>query len=118
MRAFDVAGVGFGLIVVPLIAWLLGRVGGRRDWSIGMLMFGNVVAVIAVQLAILAGQCLLEGATSAVGKSFGFLFERRLTEVLVNPEFPAFLFVLGAFVAMLAWSSTPVKKAARDSVTA
>lgn len=118
MRAFDVAGVGIGLLVVPLIAWLLGRVGGRRDWSIGTLMFANVVVVIAVQLAILAGQCLLEGATSAVGKSFAFLLERRLYDALANPEFPAFLFVLGAFVAMLSWSSTPVKKAVRDSVTA
>lgn len=118
MRAFDVAGVGLGLIMVPLIAWWLGRMSGRRDWRIGTLMAANIVAVIAVQLAVLTGQCLIEGATSAVGKSFAFLFERRLYEVLANPEFPAFLFILGAFIAMLSWSSTPVKKAAPDSVTA
>ena len=118
MRAFDVAGVGIGLIVVPLVAWLLGRIGGRRDWRIGMLMIANVIAVAAVQAAILAGQCLVESTTSAVGKSFGVLFERRLSEVIASPEFPAFLFVLGAFIAMLAWSATPVKKRRADSVTA
>ena len=118
MRAFDVAGVGIALIVVPLVAWLLGRFAGRRDWRIGTLLTACAVAVVGTQLVILAGQCLVEGATSAVGKTFGFLFERRFTEVIANPEFPAFLFILGAFIAMLAWSATPVKKPAPDSVTA
>ncbi len=117
MRAFDISGVGLALLLVPLYGWLLGRFAGRRDWRIGGVLVLGLVLVALVQVAILAGQCLIEGQTSAIGKSFMFLLERRGMEALVNPEFPVFLFVLGTFVTMLGWSATPVKKA-RDTVVA
>jgi hypothetical protein len=111
MRAFDISGVGLALLLVPLYGWLFGRFAGRRDWRIGGVLAFGLVLVALVQLAILAGQCVIEGQTSAVGKSFAFLLERRGYEALFNPEFPVFLFVLGTFVTMLGWSATPVKKA-------
>ncbi len=117
MRAFDISGVGLALLLVPLYGWLLGRFVGRRDWRIGGVLVLGLVLVAGVQLAILAGQSLIEAQTSAVGKTVLFLFERRGYEAIANPEFPVFLVVFGTFVTMLGWSATPAKKA-QDTVVA
>lgn len=109
MRAFDISGVGIALVLVPFYAWLLGRFVGRRDWRIGGVLVAGIVLVALVQIAILAGQCLIEGQTSAVGSSFSYLFWRRAYEVALSPEFSVFLVVFGTFVTMLGWSATPVK---------
>jgi hypothetical protein len=116
MRAFDISGVGLALVLVPLYCWLLGRFAGRRDWRIGAVLALGLVIVMLAQVGILAGQCVIEAQTSAVGKDFLFLLQRRGAEALANPEFPVFLFVLGTFVTMLGWSATPVKKAAETVV--
>jgi hypothetical protein len=110
MRAFDISGVGLLLLLVPYYGWLLGRFAGRRDWRIAGVLALGLVLVTVLQVAVLAGQCIIEGQTSAVGNSFAFLLQRRGYEALVNPEFPVFVFILGTFVTMLGWSATPVKK--------
>ena len=109
MRAFDISGVGLALILVPLYAWLLGRSAGRRDWRIGIVLTLGLVLVALVQVAILAGQCVIEGQTAGAGKDFLFLMTRRGFEVLANPEFPVFLLILGVFMGLLGWSATPVR---------
>jgi hypothetical protein len=111
MRAFDVSGVGFALLLVPLFGWMFGRFMGRRDWRIGPMLIAGFGLVLAFQLGILAVQCVVEGQSGpAASRSFGFLMERRFWEALGSPEFPVFLFIFGVFITMLGWSSTPSLK--------
>lgn len=118
MRAFDVSGIAAALVLAPAVAWLFGRLAGRRDWSIGALVVVGLGVGVALQAAILSVQCLIEGASHTVPKlSFVDLATRRALEALANPEFSLFLLILGVFVAMLGWSSTPVLRRNDDART-
>ncbi len=99
MRGFDALFIGAGLIIVPLVAWQLGRFAGRRNWNIVTLLGASLVATAVVQLPLvfrIAGGVTPSGTLSAEGQVGG-------------PEFSAFLFIFGVLLAMLGWSSVPAE---------
>jgi ABC-type amino acid transport system permease subunit len=110
MRAFDVIGIGAALVLVPLLAWLLGRFAGRRDWSIGALLTAVVVLAIVIQIDILALFAYFETGATAAAMDYPSRVVRRIGEALQSPEFSAFLLAFAAFIGMLGWSSTPARK--------
>jgi hypothetical protein len=110
MRAFETSGVALVLLLVPICGWLMGRFGGRRDWSIGTMLAVAVGLVLAVQCAVVCGQTLIELRSSIIAeRGFIFLLERRWYEVLAGLEFPIFAVILGILMTMLGWSSTPAR---------
>jgi hypothetical protein len=113
MRAFDVAGIGLALVLVPTLAWLFGRFAGRRDWTIGGLLAATVLLALVVQVDILALLAALEYRT-VVGASQDYLYllGRRIVEAGTSPEFSVFLLIFASFIGMLGWSSTPAQKSA------
>lgn len=104
MKILDPLLIAATLALVPGLAWLFGRFAGRRNWPVGATL---VLGIAAAVLAALAKQTTLSLAEAPAGDA-GVLLARRLAEVGAAPEFYAFLMVLGAFMAMLAWSATPV----------
>lgn len=110
MRAFDVIGIGSALVLVPMLAWLLGRFAGRRDWRIGSLLTAVVVLALVVQVDILGVLAYLDTSAAAAAMDFPSRAGRRVLEAAQSPEFSAFLLAFAAFVGMLGWSATPARK--------
>jgi hypothetical protein len=100
MRGYDAIYIGAALVVVPMLAWLLGRFAGRRDWSILSLLGASLILTALLQLPLvyrIAGGVIPSGVLSAEGQVGG-------------PEFSAFLFIFGVLLAMLGWSSVPAAR--------
>ncbi len=90
------------LLLVPALAWLVGRAMGRRDMRIGsVIAAGCMVTVLAhaARLAVLAGLGT---------QSFADEYLRVLTKSLEAPEVGLFLLAFGVFLAMLGWTATPI----------
>lgn len=111
MRAFDVLGIGLALALISCLGWWLGRGAGRRDWRVSTMLLVMTLLTLTVQVGLLLLMAWLETQTPiSAGRELSSLFGRRAVEALESPEFPAFLFIFGAFVSMLGWSSTPTQK--------
>jgi MFS family permease len=113
MRAFDVVGIGLSLVLVPLLAWWLGRFAGRRDWRISSILIASIILAITVQIDVLAVLAVLEGRVLPFSPNDMLLrLGRRIVEAASSPEFSVFLLIFAAFIGMLGWSSTPANKPA------
>lgn len=113
MRAFDVGGVAAALLIVPIVAWISGRVMGRRNWPIGTVLGVATLFCLGLQCALITMRALIDWTITNL--ALESLIERRGLEALANPEFPVFLIVYAAFVTMLGWSATPIDEALRDA---
>ena len=89
MQFPDVVLMAVALVLVAGLSWLVGRVAGRRNWTLA--------PVLAVSTAL----ALASLALRLVGSPVVTMFD--------SMEFAAFLVVLGCFLAMLGWSSVPVR---------
>ena len=101
MRVLDPVMVALAIVLVPGVSWLIGKMAGRRNLSVVATIAGGIfvaVATIMGKTAVMA---------AADGGSYERAFERRMAELVANPELLGFLLVFGAFMAMLAWSATP-----------
>jgi hypothetical protein len=98
MRGPDAALFLAVLILVPALAWVLGRAAGRRDWTILPVVGGAAVLALAIEgLAIALRMLLLAPA----------VVPARAGDSLMPIEPAAFLIVLSIFMAVLGWSSVP-----------
>jgi hypothetical protein len=111
MRAFDVVGIGVALVLVTALAWLFGRFAGRRDWRISSLLLGTLLLSLTVQIDILAVQAWFDNRAGSKLHDFSVRLGARIVEAATAPEFSVFLLIFAAFIGMLAWSSTPARKA-------
>jgi hypothetical protein len=113
MRAFDVVGIGLSLMLVPLLAWWLGRYAGRHDWRISSILAASIILSLTVQIDVLAVLAVVEGRVLPFSMNDLMLrLGRRLVEAGSSPEFSVFLLIFSSFIGMLGWSSTPANKAA------
>jgi drug/metabolite transporter (DMT)-like permease len=94
MQFPDTALMAIALALVAGLSWTAGRVLGRADRPL--------VLVLAVAVVIALASLLLRLVGSPATTSFD------------SAEFAAFLVVLGCFLAMLGWSSVPVRGAKRS----
>jgi hypothetical protein len=116
MRAFEVWGVALALVLVPLLAWVTGRIMGRRNWPIGGVLGTAIVFALGVQAGVVLAHALVEWLAGAGGPAHGGLeaiVSRRGFDLLDSPEFPVFLLILSCFVSMIGWSSTPADATAQ-----
>jgi uncharacterized BrkB/YihY/UPF0761 family membrane protein len=95
MQFPDTVLMGVALLLVAGFAWLYGRLAGRRNWPLLPVLVGGVV--------IAAASLLLRWIGSPAVTSFD------------GHEFAAFLAALGCFIAMLGWSSVPVRQRAENN---
>jgi hypothetical protein len=110
MRAFDISGVAFALLLVPAVAWASGRVMGRRNWSIGLVLAIALILTLGIQAGIVLAQSAIEwitSATPAAKAGIDAVIAQRGQELLSGPEFPVFLLIFASFVTMIGWSATP-----------
>jgi hypothetical protein len=100
MRALDAVSIGIALVLVPLVSWYLGRLLGRRDWSIVPVLLASLLATLLVQGAVAFYSPTV--VVNADGTWNGL-------------ELAGFLIVFGAFVAMIGWSSVPAQKSSQTA---
>lgn len=106
MRGYEAIGMGLALLLVPILAWMVGRAAGRRDAGvIGVIVVALIAAIVAQALSMLASagfEVVLGGKASIAAA-----FERRFRDLATLPEFLAFLAMFATFVGMVGWSSVP-----------
>jgi hypothetical protein len=107
MRGYESLAIGLALLLVPGLAWMVGRQTGRRDASVSVvIVLALVVALLAQAIAIAASV----GLESLVGGVAGEPLARRLAYWASAPEFAVFLLIFGVFVGMVGWSSVPASR--------
>lgn len=114
MRGYEAIGMGLALVLVPMLAWMVGRMAGRRDMGVvGVIVSALIAAVVAQALAMAAGSAI----EAAVGgkAAFAAVFDRRLRDLGSLPEFLGFLAAFATFVGMIGWSSVPAARLASAS---
>ncbi len=102
MKGLETALFGLTLLLVPLLAWLAGRMLGRRDGRIGSVV---VVGALAALLPYLARLALV---ASADVRPFGDAFTFQMSRSFGFTEVGLFFASFGIFMTMLGWTATPV----------
>lgn len=102
MKALDTSLFAATLIVVPALAWVVGRFMGRRDFGIGSVIIAATLVALLPHLARLA--ILAEADTRPFREAALF----QLTRTTQNPEVGLFFLAFAVFLTMVGWTSTPV----------
>ncbi len=102
MKALDTFLFAATLIVVPALAWLVGRFLGRRDFGIASVIIAAALVALLPHVARLA--ILAETDTRPFPEAALFQFGRTLQ----NPEVGLFFLAFAIFMTMVGWTSTPV----------
>ncbi|MEQ1647370.1 MAG: hypothetical protein ABL898_02190 [Hyphomicrobiaceae bacterium] len=102
MRSPDFIAMLLAMLAVPVASWLVGSFTGRRNWSVAVMLLLSGLASALIQVGLLFD---FSTATTVVrpGPARDFM--------IGWPEYFGFLLVFGAFIALLGWSSTPVRAA-------
>ena len=102
MKVLDTGLFAATLVLVPALAWLIGRALGRRDWQIAsVLVTGCFVALIPHALRVVV-------QAAAGNQPFWDALPDQAARTLDNPEVGLFFVTLGVFMTMLGWTATPV----------
>lgn len=109
MRGYEAVGMGLALLLVPVLAWVVGRMAGRRDAGVVGVIVAALVAAVAAQALAMAASSEIEALIG--GKAaFGAVLDRRVRDLGNLPEFLAFLAAFATFVGMIGWSSVPASR--------
>ena len=101
MRSPDFFAMLFAMGAVPLASWIVGKLTGRRNWGVGMMLGLTLLVSGLVQAGLLFDYTLFSQAARPPQRDVW----------IGGPEFSGFLFALGAFVSLLIWSATPARQA-------
>ena len=99
MRGYDAVLIGSALIVLPLLGWITGRFGGRRNWGVTRLLLTSAIMSVVAVAAVFFLPAVL-----GYGPGGDFLSGRIMP---IWPELPAFLLSFGMFVSLVVWAGTP-----------
>lgn len=108
MKLLDPPTIAAALVLVPSLCWWAGRLAGRRNAPVSIVILVGGLLSLLILLAQAVAISVIEGSDVATASS------RRLAEAGSGPEFIGFLVVFGVFMAMLSWSATPATFMADD----
>jgi hypothetical protein len=102
MKALDTFLFAATLVIVPALAWLVGRFMGRRDFSIVSVIVAGVAVALMPHLARLAILADMDARPFEEAAVF------QLGRTLQNSEVGLFFVAFAIFMTMIGWTSTPV----------